>query len=73
MKQATEIQVEDMITVLMRREDPDIKRIGVQEARDGGSATGTRPRIAEPLARWPSSCRFASTIPEGDARLAACG
>ncbi|MBV9751726.1 MAG: hypothetical protein JO188_04325 [Hyphomicrobiales bacterium] len=35
MKQASEIQVEDMITARMRRDGPDIERIGVQEAKDG--------------------------------------
>ena len=35
MKQASEIQVEDMITVLMRRDDPDIERIGIHESDTG--------------------------------------
>jgi len=35
MRQASEIQVEDMITARMRRDDPDIERIGVRQAKDG--------------------------------------
>ena len=41
MKQATEIQVEDMITARMRRDDPDLERTPAwRKPRTVGAATG---------------------------------
>jgi len=40
MKQANEVETEDIITVRMRRDDPDIERVGVRVEQQGGCCHG---------------------------------
>jgi len=35
MKQVTDVEIEDIITAKMRRDDPDIERVGVRQEEQG--------------------------------------